>query len=199
MHLHHFLRSRRSVRRFEPDPVPPDVIARILTTATFAASAHNRQPWRFAIISTSAAKRRLADSMASEYLRDLLNDGVARSEAAVSVERSRARIDAAPLIIVLCMDMSDMDIYPDGRRAEAERIMALQSVANAGATVLLAVHAEGLGAVWNCSPLFAPKAVVSALRLPASWEPQAMFLIGKPAELPPARSRKKVEEIAIFT
>ncbi|MCQ3937769.1 MAG: hypothetical protein DPW18_12075 [Chloroflexi bacterium] len=39
-----FLRTRRSIRRFKPDPVPDSVIRELLHTATFAPSAHNRQP-----------------------------------------------------------------------------------------------------------------------------------------------------------
>ena len=50
MELHNFLRSRRSIRRFRPEPIEDAVIERILTTATYAPSAHNRQPWRFCVI-----------------------------------------------------------------------------------------------------------------------------------------------------
>ena len=91
-----------------------------------------------------------------------------------------------------------MDAYPDARRAEAERNMALQSTANAGVMLLLAAHAEGLGGVWNCAPLFAPDAVARALDLPATWIPQALMLIGPSAETPPQRSRKPIESVAIF-
>ncbi|MFH1184397.1 MAG: nitroreductase family protein [Chloroflexota bacterium] len=198
MDLHGFLRSRRSIRRFHADPVPAELIDRILTTATFAPSAHNRQPWRFAVVSTASGRSRLSDSMALEYRRDLRADGMAAAQVEDLVERSRARINAAPLVIVLCMDMSDMDTYPDPRRANAERTMALQSAANAGNTLLLAVHAEGLGGVWNCSPLFAPRAVSSALDLPSVWEPQALLLIGWPAETRAAPARKPVSTTTIF-
>ena len=73
---------------------------------------------------------------------------------------------------------------PDARRAEAERMMAIQSTANAGLQMLLAVHAEGLGAVWTCAPLFTPEVVRATLDLPISWEPQGMFFVGYPAEIP---------------
>ena len=199
MDLHGFLRSRRSIRRFQTDPIPEALIDRILSTAAFAPSAHNRQPWRFAVVSTTAGKSRLADAMASDYQRDLRADGMPAVQVGDLIERSRARINEAPLVIVLCMDMSDMDSYADPRRANAERTMALQSAANAGNTLLLAVHAEGLGGVWNCSPLFAPEAVRAALELPPAWEPQALFLIGWPAESRPAPTRKPVSTTTIFT
>src|ERR1700704_3659263 len=57
--------------------------------------------------------------------------------------------------------------YPDPRRAQAEYLMAVQSVAMAVQNLLLAAHAEGLGACWMCAPLFCGEAVRAALALPA--------------------------------
>jgi coenzyme F420-0:L-glutamate ligase / coenzyme F420-1:gamma-L-glutamate ligase len=48
--IHNFLRARRSVRRFKTDLIPAPVIQRIIETATYAPSAHNLQPWRFAVV-----------------------------------------------------------------------------------------------------------------------------------------------------
>ena len=45
-----------------------------------------------------------------------------------------SRINSSPVVIVLCMDMSEMDVYSDARRADAERMMAIQSTAAAGFT-----------------------------------------------------------------
>ena len=80
MDLHNFLRTRRSIRRFKPDPVPDSVIENILTTATFAPSAHNRQPWRFCILTDSSVKTKLADAMAIEFERDLEIDKLPQPE-----------------------------------------------------------------------------------------------------------------------
>jgi F420 biosynthesis protein FbiB-like protein len=195
---HDFLRSRRSVRRFHQEPLDPEVVERMLRTASSASSAHNRQPWRFAVVSTATARTRLAETMATAFRRDLEADGTAPEKIQAVVERSRARIESAPVAIVVCMDTTEMDMYPDARRAEAEQTMAVQSTANAATTLLLAAHAEGLGAVWNCGPLFAPDAVISALDLPTTWEPQALVLIGKPAEVPPERTRKSMTAVSRF-
>jgi len=193
--LQDFLRTRRSIRRFRADPVPESVIESILTTATFAPSAHHRQPWRFAVITAAAVKEKLADSMAVEFKRDLQSDASSQDEIKSKVARSRERIVSAPLVIILCVDMSDMDTYPDARRKKAEYLMATQSAANAGMQLLLAAHAEGLGTVWVCSPLFAQESVQTALGLPKSWEPQAMYFVGYPIEYPKPRDRKPISEL----
>lgn len=193
-----FLRTRRSVRRFKPDPVPDSVLRDILHTATFAPSAHNRQPWRFVVLTDSSAKIHLSDAMAEEFQRDLQKDQVPHEEIAKRVNRSRERITGAPVVVILCLDMSEMDEYPDTRRKKAEYIIATQSAANAGMQLLLAAHAEGLGGVWVCSPMFAQETVQKALNISSTWEPQAMFLLGYPAETPAFRERKLLEEVVKF-
>ncbi len=143
----------------------------------------------------AALRQTLADEMEKEFIRELEADKFSQDEIDKRVERSRKRIASAPVIIMLCMDTSEMDSYPDQRRKKAEFIIATQSVANAGMQLLLAAHAEGLGGVWVCSPVFAQRTVQSALGLNLSWEPQAMLLLGYPAETPAARERKDIKEI----
>jgi len=196
--LHQFLQTRRSIRRFKPDPVPEPVIQNILATATFAPSAHNRQPWRFVVITTQSVKESLADAMAADFERDLRLDGIPLESIQVQIKRSRDRITSAPVAILLCLDMSEMDSYPDENRSAAERTMAVQSVAAAGLQLLLAVHAEGLGGVWACWPLFAQETIKGSLDLPEIWEPQAMFFIGYTDDNPKPRERKAIDEVSIF-
>ncbi len=136
--------------------------------------------------------------MGAEFQRDLEADGFATEEIAKRVNRSLERIAGAPVVVILCLDMSEMDKYPDTRRKKAEYVIATQSAANAGMQLLLAAHAEGLGGVWVCSPMFAQETVRKALNLPQAWEPQAMFLLGYPAQVPAPRERKKLEDITIF-
>lgn len=195
--LHTFLRTRRSIRRFKPDPVPDSVIETLLTTATFAPSAHHRQPWRFCVVTDSSTRANLADAMAIDFESDLTQDGLAPEKIQAQIKRSKDRIITAPALILLCLDMSEMDAYPDKRRKQAEFRMAVQSVANAGMQLLLAAHAEGLGSVWVCSPLFAQETIQKVLALPESWEPHAFYFLGHPLDIPEARDRKPLKEITL--
>jgi F420 biosynthesis protein FbiB-like protein len=198
MDLHNFLRTRRSIRRFKPDPIPDSVIENILTTATFAPSAHNRQPWRFCVVTDLLVKEKLANAMAIEFESDLEKDQIPPIEIQKRTIRSRERMIAAPVLIMLCLDMSEMDVYPDKKRKQAEFRMAVQSVANAGMQLMLAAHAEGLGSVWVCSPLFVQETIQNILGLPKTWEPQAMFFLGYPQDIPDVRARKSLQEIVYF-
>jgi F420 biosynthesis protein FbiB-like protein len=189
------LRTRRSIRRFKPEPVPVSVIQSILSTATYAPSAHNRQPWRFVVVTDFSIKTQLADAMAEDFERDLVRDGVSPEKIQAQIKRSRERIGTAPLVVLLCLDMSEMDSYPDRKRQQAERIMAMQSVGAAGLQLLLAAHAQGLGGVWVCSPLFAQETIQKTLNLSKSWEPHGMFFVGYADELPKDKAMKDLQSL----
>jgi coenzyme F420-0:L-glutamate ligase/coenzyme F420-1:gamma-L-glutamate ligase len=193
-----WLKSRRSVRKFIPEQISREQIESILEAATRAPSAHNRQPWRFIVVINPASRRKLAEELGAKFYSDLLSDGLSPEEALQKRQRSVQRIRSAPLAIILCLDRSELDIYPDAERQQLEVLMAVQSVALAGGQLMLAAHVEGLGAYWKCAPLFAPEATRQVLDLPEHWEPQALILIGRPAVIPHLRSRLPVAEITRF-
>lgn len=193
-----WLQTRRSVRHFSPRAVPSELVAQLLEAATWAPSAHHRQPWRFAVVTSPEVKAQLAQAMGEVFRRDLMRDGLSEGEIAVRVGRSRERIQQAPLAIVLCLDTASSDAYPDAERQQAEYLMGAQSVALAGGHMLLAAHALGLGGVWMCAPLFAPHAVRQVLDVPSHWQPQALLLFGYPARTPPLRPRRPWSEVTRF-
>ncbi len=135
--------------------------------------------------------------MAMDFERDLASDGLPPEKIQSQIQRSKDRITSAPVAILLCLDMSEMDSYPDEKRNQAETMMAVQSVAAAGLQLLLAAHAEGLGGVWACWPLFTQKTIQKTLNLSESWEPQGMFFIGYPVEVPDVRERKPLDAVAV--
>ena len=192
------LRKRRSVRRFLPERVSDEVLERVLEAATWAPSAHNRQPWRFLVLTTMNAKISMADAMGVEFRRDLQADGFSDDEVEAQVQRSRQRIQEAPVVVIMCLDTQVGDDYPDERRQQAEYLMGVQSVAMAGENLLLAASAEGLGGVWVCAPLFAQESVRKALDLPIEWQPQGLLLLGYPAKVPQMRPRRPIAEITRF-
>ncbi|HEX9675519.1 MAG TPA: nitroreductase family protein [Anaerolineales bacterium] len=192
------LRSRRSVRRFRPDPIDPALIRGLLEAARWAPSPHNRQPWRFVVLQEADNRQRLAQAMGERLRAERLADGADPQAVQADVSRSYDRITGAPLAVLLCMTLEQMDRYPDARRSRAERRMAVQGVAMAGQNLLLAAHAAGLGACWICAPLFAPEVVRQVLELPEDWDPQGLVVLGWPAESPPERERTPLEQVTLY-
>jgi F420 biosynthesis protein FbiB-like protein len=192
--LHTFLRTRRSIRRFKPDPVADSVIERILATTTYAPSAHNTQPWRFVVLPNSSGRQRLAHALTSAMRADMLSEGAPQSDIEKRVANSLRRINEAPVIILLCRDVTAVREHKP-----QDTIMAIQSVANAATYLLLAAHAEGLGGNWICWPLYAQEETRVALKLPETWEPQAMVFLGYADEEPREKMVKTLEEVVLFS
>lgn len=193
-----WLCSRRSMRRFKSQAVPRDLIDRLLETATWAPSAHNRQPWQFVVLESCSARNSLVENLSEDYLKDLLRDGLPEVQAKQKVSSSKSLILDAPCAILLCLEMALIDRYPDDARQQAEIQTAIQSVALAGGTLLLAAHAAGLASVWLCAPLFAKASARSALDLPEPWDPQALILLGYPQKISKARQRRPLEEVVTY-
>jgi coenzyme F420-0:L-glutamate ligase / coenzyme F420-1:gamma-L-glutamate ligase len=189
--------SRRSIRRYQPTPIAHEHIEALLNAAIWAPSAHNRQPWRFAVVTATQSKQALAVQMGAQLQADLQRDGVDPKIIAQDVARSHERLTSAPLLIVLCVCMAEMDVYPDPVRAQHEYVMAVQSVAMAGQNILLAAHELGLGACWMCAPLFAPQVVGVALDLPADWHPQGVITVGHPAQTR-EKTRHPLEKVILW-
>ncbi|MBC8098867.1 MAG: nitroreductase family protein [Armatimonadetes bacterium] len=189
--------ARRSLRRYLPDSVPRDVLHQILTAAVWAPSAHNRQPWRFAVIESASQKERLAQAMGARLRADLEADYAPEAVITADVSRSYERLTSAPVLVMLCLSMTEMDMYTDARRNQFEYLMAVQSVAMAGQNLLLAAHAVGLGACWMCAPLFCPEVVRGALDLPEDWQPQGVITLGYPAQTR-EKTRKPLESSIVW-
>ena len=177
--------GRRSIRRYTAQPVAPELLEKLLEAAIWAPSAHNRQPWRFCVVTGGATKAHLSERMADRWRQDLNADNADPSFVERRIAISHARLTGAAALIIAAANMEEMDVYPDEQRNQAEWTMAVQSVALACQNLLLAAHHYGLGACWMCAPLFAPDLVQDVLQLPATWRPQALLTVGYPAETKP--------------
>ena len=73
--LHKIVRERRAIRRYQDRPVARELVERLLNTAMWAPSAHNRQPWRFAVLTDFEHKESLAWAMGERLYEDRMADG----------------------------------------------------------------------------------------------------------------------------
>ncbi|MDJ0269903.1 MAG: nitroreductase family protein [Aigarchaeota archaeon] len=192
-----FLKSRRSSKLLKRGDVPLEHVKKAIEAATYAANAHNSQPWRFIIITSEEIKEKLLEAMEEEWRRDLSKDGLESEKIEKIIEHASERTRRAAILVIACLTMEDMDVYPDERRQRYEYIMGVQSVAAAVQNMLLALHAYGLGACWRCSPLFAQEAVRRVLGIPEEVEPQALIEIGLPGGQREA-SRKPLGEVCFL-
>jgi nitroreductase len=177
--LFEIMRTTRSMRRLKPDPVPDELIRKILEAGTFAPSGGNMQRWRFLVVKDPAIK-----ATVGAYYRRAWNETVSpryrsgEPAPGTSPERFARMLDAAqyladhiheaPVWIVPCMGgptptrTSGSSIYP-----------AVQNM-------LLAARALGLGATLTTLYLAFEKEVDASLGLPDDVHTYALLPIGYP-------------------
>ncbi len=193
------LLGRRSVRRYLDKEVPEEAIQKVLEAARWAPSPHGRQPWRFAMVTQDETKARLAEAMGEEWRTNLEMDGQRAEVVEKRLEGSRRRLLDAPVLVLLCLYLEDLDAYPDAARQQNETTMAVQSLGAAAQNALLAAYSLGLDTSWMCAPLFCPEKVTAALGLDSKLGPHALLTLGyAEADPPKRRSRRPLDELVVY-
>lgn len=190
-------RERRSVRNYTSEPVPRVLVEHVLEAARWAPSPHGRQPWRFVVLTHATAKERLTEAMGMEWVRNLEMDGQPHDVVATRLAKSRERMMRAPVLILPCLYLAELDRYPDVQRQAAEETMAIQSLGAAIQNLLLAARATGLDGGWMCAPLFCPEVVREAMGLPSALTPHALITLGYAAKDPVRRERRPLEDLIV--
>ncbi len=178
--LHRVVGARRDVRRFRPDPVPADVLERVLAAAHAAPSVGHSQPWRFLVVQDPAIRDRAAVLTDRERLRQAaqLEPDAARRLLDLQLEGVRE----APLGVVVCCDRRTPAAGVLGRATFPDA--DLWSCAAAVQNLWLAARAEGLGLGWVT--LFRPEELAGLLGLPDGVVTLGWLCLGWPDERPPA-------------
>lgn len=197
--LFEMIRARRSVRRFTDQPVPRDLILVLCNAARWAPSNHNRQGWKFVVLDDRSEIRRLAERVEkslSERIKTLPAAALAHAEGFV---RYATVFADAPVVIVALhkrptsISAAMLEGMPNAALVSGEALSTAMAVQN----LLLAAHAEGLGACVLTGPLLVPEAIAT-LDLPPGFDVTCFIALGYPAESPAAPRRKELEQIVEF-
>lgn len=191
------VRGRRSVRAFSSRPVARSIIEEAITAAGWAPSPHGRQPWRFVVVESPERRLALADAMAATWQEQLSLDGQDAAIIASRLARSRDRLIRAPVLIIPCLYLADIDDYPDASRQAAEELMAIQSIGAAIQNLLLSIYSAGADAGWMCAPLFCPEIVQETLGLDVALQPHALIPVGYPTADPVRRPRRPLDDLIV--
>ncbi|MDQ2650842.1 MAG: 5,6-dimethylbenzimidazole synthase, partial [Actinomycetota bacterium] len=171
--------ARRDVRRFRPDPVPDDVVHRLLEAAHAAPSVGHSQPWRFVLV-TDPATREQAGLLADQ---ERLGQAAELTPEAAQqlLDLQLEGIREAPLGIIVCCDRRTPAAGVLGRRQYPDA--DLWSCACAIENLWLAARAEGLGVGWVT--LVPPEQLTGLLGIPDGVEPLGWLCVGWPDERNP--------------
>jgi 5,6-dimethylbenzimidazole synthase len=162
--------ERRDIRHFLPEPIAPDLFARLLSAAHFAPSVGFMQPWRFI---------RICDPELRAGIHQLVEQERSNTAHALNEredEFMRLKVEGirecGELLVVALTDKREDYIF--GRRTMPE--MDLASVACAIQNIWLAARAEGIGMGWVS--MFDPEQLSALLGMPDGAKPVAILCLG---------------------
>ncbi|MEU7253214.1 nicotinate-nucleotide--dimethylbenzimidazole phosphoribosyltransferase [Streptomyces sp. NPDC045251] len=173
------MRERRDIRNgFRSDPIPHEVLLRVLEAAHTAPSVGHSQPWDFVVI-RSADTRRAMHELATRQ-RDAYAKSLPKGRAKQFKELKIEAILDTPVNIVVTADPTRGGRHTLGRHTQPQ--MAPYSSALAVENLWLAARAEGLGVGWVS--FFDEREMVRALGLPEHLDVVAYLCVGYVDEFP---------------
>lgn len=160
--------ARRSIRAYKRDPIPEEVMSRVMEAARLAPSGKNLQPWKFILVQDEGMKMKLAEASRGQFF-------MAR----------------APWIIVACG-------YPDRSYQRQGNYMTSWTIDVTCALdhLMLQAQEEGLGTCWIGA--FEEKTVKALLNVPDDVKVLALTPLGYPDESPPHRGRRSLDKIVCY-
>ena len=210
--LSELIKTRRSIRKFRDQPVPEDLLVKVLELAAWAPNGGNHQAWRFVIVTNKERIAQIADAVKAKT--ELMAAWPEAERFGETVTRWRQNSDFfrdAPVCIAVLMgryaSIADQILQlREKTDAVAQEIRAcreigkssLQSAAAAITYICLLLHYHGLGATWMAGPLQAKKEIERLLDVSADWDFVGLIPLGYPAETPGAGQRKPIEEVIQF-
>jgi nitroreductase len=208
MELYDAMRSTGAVRRFTGDPLPDDVLERILDNARFAPSGGNRQGVRVIAVrdvATREALGALSAPGAQRYVAQIANGeapwnplrpcGV--DEAAVKATKVPHGVAAtlldAEVVLVICLDLNAAAAFD--QHLDRIGVIAGASVYPFVWNVLLAARNEGYGGVLTTMVVAQEPGVRALLAIPDEYAVAAMVPLGKPVHQARKLTRKPLVDI----
>jgi nitroreductase len=207
MELYDVMRTTGAVRQYTDDPMPDEVLERILDNARFAPSGGNRQGTHVVLVRDPKTRERLAEltvPAARRYIAQLRNGegpwnplqpcGVdAQTIAAVEVPPGSPLRDA-PVLLVVCVDLSVVAAFD--QNLDRIGVIAGASVYPFVWNILLAARNEGYGGVLTTAAVAAEPQVKELLAIPDDYAIAALLPLGKPVRQLTKLTRRPVTEIA---
>ena len=187
------IENRRSIRKYSGDDVPREQIEQIIRAGMLAPSSKNRQPWKF-VVATGDAKEDMLATMRRGLDRERVEPLLPESAAYLSgAKHTWAIMKQTPVVILI---VNPLSLSMDCALSAEERIYEICNAQSVGAAIenmTLTAAELGLGSLWICDTFFAQRELNEWLGV--EGELMAALAVGIAAEAPPARPRKKMEDV----
>lgn len=211
MELYEVMRTTAAIREFTDDPLPEEVLARILDNARFAPSGGNRQGAHLVLVTDRAARESLAElnkpavrryvaqSAAGETpWNPLRPPGPSPEEIAATEVPSYfiTPVLTAAVVVVVCVDLAA--VAATDQELDRVGLVAGASVYPLVWNVLLAARNEGFGGTFTTMAVAQEPAVKQLLGVPEHYAVAAVVPLGRPVRQPTRLRRQDVAEFVTW-
>ena len=179
--------TQRAIRRFKPDPVPDELITRLLQAAIKAPSGGVRQGWSFIVIRDRETKRKIGELYRAGDRFSITSDLTGQVRRVYgAAQYLEDHMEDVPVFILACIQANENSSFPGS------------SIYPAVQNILLAARGLGLGSCLTTRQMRFEEEIKQLLNIPEDVATAALLPIGFPAEgvrYGPTR-RKALEEVA---
>ncbi|MFN2377761.1 MAG: nitroreductase family protein [Candidatus Binatia bacterium] len=193
------VRTTHTCRHYRPDPVPAEVLRRVLDAARFAPTGGNRQGVRFLLVQDAAKRRALRDlylPLWEQYAsRAVAKPGAPLPKLLQNADHMARHLEEVPVHVVVCAQVADL--MATDRHLERISVVAGASIYPSVQNLLLAARNEGLGTALTTLLCAVEPKVKELLGIPDGVATAALVALGYPEKgFPKSLPRRPVEEIA---
>jgi nitroreductase len=193
MNFREVIETTGACRRYRPDPVPDDVLARVLDGTRFAPTGGNRQGVRFVVVRDPAKRRALRDlyvPLWEQYIaRAGARPGAPLPKLAAAADHMARHLDEVPVLIVVCARIDDL--LATDRHQDRLSVVGGGSIYPSVQNLLLSARAEGLGTALTTLLCAVEPQVKALLAIPDGFLTAALIPLGYPAEPFPRKLHRR--------
>lgn len=197
MDFREVIETTGTCRFFRPDPIPDDVLRRVLDATRWAPTGGNRQGVRFIAVRDAAKRRALRDlyvPLWEQYAgRATARPGAPLPKLLANADHMARHLDEVPVLVVVCAQLTDL--LATDRHLDRLTIVGGASVYPSVQNLLLAARAEGLGTALTTLLCAVEPQVKALLAIPDGIATAALVPLGYPAKgFPKKLARRPLEE-----
>jgi nitroreductase len=185
--------TARAIRYLKPDPVPTELVEKLIWAATRASSPGNSQAWAFVVVTDAEKKARIGGAVAdavSGFIRDPGPDADRSVRLMLRGAKALAEgLATAPVLVLVCGRMT----YPSPNNPDEMSVWS--ACYPAAQNLIVAARALGLGATFTTFQRRAEQVVRGTLGIPDDVKMAALIPIGYPDRPHGPVNRRPVEEV----
>lgn len=202
MELREAIFNRKSIRKYETQPIEDEDIKEMIEFAIQAPSASNKQMWYFVAVKNKEKLKAMSKAV-SNKINEIGKKASVSEKKIEGIKSFSTFFDKAPVTIAVFRENYESGTdkilqkagYDEKQRDRLRARPDIQSIGAAIQNLLLAAYQKGYGSCWMSAPVIGAPEIERILEMPQDKKLVALIPIGRPKENPRKTSRKPLGDV----